>query len=917
MSVQSKPPVRSDLVEIQSNFKAGLVSLDSFGQEQFNKDFTYLVDGMNFVGSKGGSLVTRQGFRLVLSTDLKNPDIFYLSDAGELWVAFWTSVPTPKMILVPNPDDLNPKHLEFNFTFPNNFILNDQVIVSSSTKGSLTLVSNDLVKFKIKNETEVEVENLTKLNTIVSPPNMIITNSGVTIGIGAICDIEFIDPVQFAYIKSTYYSSSLTRKPYKILDNSGNVLKTEDMIGPNNNRPVDSNNYRTISTARNVVDIDPSIKYSSADTLQRLSIAGVNLNGKFKIKNFTGLIYDNVEKKHKRLLTGEILFSGTSFSSQTGFDPRNIIMKLPTGVTLDVALSSGTSKLDNFRYDDPNTNNPNIYFNSYYFSSYVGNDINLNLNVSTNDQLNILATRIDTSALTDDTQTDILHLTTAMLIHNQRAYVVLDDKVIYSEVGKYDDFKYNTSTKEFGNSVLLDGVSRCNAIIPFKDGIVFSRADGIRFFRIDVQQLSGGTAVNIPYLSKELDVSALDDGLIEISGKFMIVTKTSLLMAIVATRGDLFFSGDQLPTFLGVVDLSQKASHIFAEGIELIRPIRRLSSIGVKGIILKTMMGNHYIVSVNVNGENNSPDISFFEIGFGTSVKLSDGNGDLILTQPLKTNIAIAEYPIGFNKDYFIDFSIFYKNIKSHFLDFFTFKEIERVLVGYLTSSNNNFQFPIFNIDTSRSIGGIPQDISGRMYVLKNTLNSTKYIALVSAVLPDNQIALNLIDGNCCLYDMGKHHSWLLIGEYKQIEQSVIDSYKTSFSGFSILMFDGVKHHLVNSVEYDPKACCVAYVLGIPYDQHFTTFTDGLPYDIMRKRMRVFGFGFKEKCFELRKQLGFREEIQVERLEDHRNCMYRDVQVMNNMAVSHLPNIETTSFHFDQGIFSAVSKIVYHFEVIK
>ncbi len=906
MSIQSKAPPRSEVIEVQSNFKAGIVSLDTLGQDQFNKEFTYLTESLNVVGSKGGSLVSRQGFRLVLSTDLKNPDVFYLSDAGEIWVMFWTSVPTPKIILVPNPDEDNPKHLEFNFTFHDTFILNDQVKVSSSTKGSLTLVSNDLVRFKIKNETEVEVENLTKLNTTLPAPNLIINADSIELGTGATCDIEFIDPLGFAHIKV----GDIAGKPYEIQNNSGTVLKNNNFNTNLLDSDVGIQRFNYISQATGMLYYDKYIDIQTVAYISQIAFAGMNLTGKFKIKNFIGLIYDNVEKKHKKLTTGEIVFSGSYISINDKFKISDIVMKLPAGVTLNDALNDGRGRLTEYYVR-------NADFGAYHvkFSQYVGNDTNLHLQLKNDVKLSIATTRIDTSALTNDTQTNIFHLTTAMLIHNQRAYVVLDDKIIYSKVGKYNDFGTYT-LPNFAQEVLLDGVSRCNAIIPFKDGIVFSRADGIRFFRLDTQPISG-VVTEVPYLSKELDVTAIDDGLIEISGKLLIVTKTSILMAIIATRGDLFFSGDQLPTFLGTVDLSQKASHIFAEGIEFVRPIRRSTPIGTKGILIKTLKNNMYIFSVNATGETNTPDTSFFQMSFGRNVKISDGNGDLILSDSLKTNVGIAEYPIGFNKDNFIDFAIFNKNIKSKFLDFFVSKQVETILIGTLSKKDPELNGVIFNVDQTRSLGGIPSDFSDKLYVLKNPINVKKYIVKIITILENTTIYLNFITETCCYSDIGNNQTWMLIGEYKEIEQDVLTSYKEKFSTFDVLIFDGKEHQLVNSVEFDPTVKCVSYALGTRYNQRFATFIDALPYEVNKKRMRIFGFGFEKLCFTFKKQLGFKEEFQPCNLQSEQTCMYTDVVLMETFATTHSPNVETMSFNFKQGLFTGISKIVYHYEVIR
>ena len=910
MTIQSKAPPRTELIEVQSNFKAGIVSLDTLGQDQFNKEFTYLTESLNVVGSKGGSLVSRQGFRLVLSTDLKDPDVFYLSDAGEIWMMFWNSTPTPKIILVPNPDGDNPKHFEFNFTFPDKFILNDQVRVSSSTKGSLTLVSNDLVRFKIKNETEVEVENLTKLNTTLPTPNMIINSNSLEIGTGATCDIEFVDPLGVAHFKSTYFGGEINGKPYEVQNDQGVVLKTNNFNTALSDPIISEQTFNYISQATSILYYDQYIYSQTVDYITGIAFAGMKLRGKFKIKNFTGLIYDNVEKKHKQLTSGEIVFSGTYISPNDKLSASDIVMKLPAGVTLNDALSDGRGRLTNYYVQSAETGAYHVKF-----SQYIGNDTNLHINLKNNVKLTMGATRIDTSALTNDTQTDIFHLTTAMLIHNQRAYVVLDDKIIYSKVGKYNDFGTYT-LPNFAQEVLLDGVSRCNAVIPFKDGIVFSRADGIRFFRLDVQPISG-VVTEVPYLSKELDVTAIEDGLIEVSGKLLIVTKTSILMAIIATRGDLFFSGDQLPTFLGTVDLSQKASHIFAEGIEFVRPIRRSTPIGTKGILIKTLKNNMYIFSVNATGETNTPDISFFQISFGRNIRISNGNGDLVLSYSLKTNVGIAEYPIGFNKDNFIDFAIFNKNIKSRFLDFFVSKQVDTVLIGTLSRKDAQLNGIVFNVDQSRSMGGVPSDFSDKLYVLKNPINARKYIVKIVTIYETSTIYLNVIMETCCDSDIGNHQTWMLIGEYKEIDTDVLTSYKEKFSTFDVLIFDGKEHQLINSAEFDPTVKCVSYALGTRYNQSFSTFIDALPYEINKKRMRIFGFGFEKLCFTFKKQLGFKEELQPCNLQAEQTCMYTDVVLMETFATTHSPNVETMSFNFKQGLFTGISKIVYHYEVIR
>lgn len=535
---------------------------------------------------------------------------------------------------------------------------------------------------------------------------------------------------------------------------------------------------------------------------------------------------------------------------------------------------------------------------------------------------------IDTSSLTLDATISKKLYPSRAIISFQRLIALVGDILVYSNLNNYADFGFSASTGEYANSIKNVGIGEANAICAIKDGVVFAKRDGLRFFKLD---LVNNTI--FPFLSFISSTTCISDGLLAYFGYLFIANQ----YGIYKFRVDNIVSNDVAIekgySYTDIEDVSLLNKHIFFEGVDRVHCSSFRSNIVIK-MILKN--GDIYNLVLRRSPYDNSFVLSATKHRYMTrQIDFSNGDNYCVFTTNPQTynmvGIHLDDLPVNIEATY--NKNKYYSESKIHYLDFYKLYNPKIVIRGYINKladdiMDRKLQFHINEPNTIPIFANV-----GGAFVVYNVCTRETFRIRIDNIDQTvvNTYILVPLNPEIQLREYTDREIWLLIGELSKTELTDIQPYTEYGTDYSIAYSDGVMEHCVPStklikekvtkdnegnssifkyLDIDSLSEGLYFCVGFNYNSSFELFNEN--YSLKSKLQYVYTYSYLSKGYTITSRYGYiQNKTHIVTSVDFYNCTYTDIQ-LNRLTECNTPTI---GYIFKNGFGGVITKVVMIYNI--
>lgn len=535
---------------------------------------------------------------------------------------------------------------------------------------------------------------------------------------------------------------------------------------------------------------------------------------------------------------------------------------------------------------------------------------------------------INTSSLIPDTTIARKIYPSRAIISYQRLIALIGDILVYSNLNNYGDFGFNTSTGEYANSIKNVGIGEANAICAIKDGIVFAKRDGLRFFKLD---LVNNTL--LPFLSFISSTTCVKDGLITYFGYLFLVNR----YGIYKFRVDNIVSNDvaieKSYSYTDIEDVSLLNKHIFFEGIDQVHCSSFRSNIVIK-MILKNK--DIYNLVIRRSPYDNSFVLSATKHSYMTQqIDFSNGDNSCVFTNNTQTynmvGIHLDDTPVNIETTY--NKNKYFSESKIHYLDFYKVYNPKIVIRGHISKLTNDdmdkkLRFHITEPNTIAIYGNVEG-----AFVVYNTYTKETFRVRIDNVDQEviNTYIIVPLKAEIQLREYTDREMWLLIGELSKTELTDIQPYTDYGTDYHISYTDGVMEHCIPSTKLIKEKVVtdnegnssifeyldisslsegLYFCVGYNFNSSFELFNEN--YSLKSKLQYIYTYSYLSKGYTITSRYGYiQTKTNIVTSVDFYNCTYTDIQ-LNKVAECNTPTI---GYMFKNGFGGVITKVVMVYNI--